>query len=256
MPLTAPTVRVLRSIAIGDAIFQEVCVAKGVSTPWHDHETAYLDLYLNGAARVSWQDERKICSLSVIPPGMGHKSDTLTDTRTFQVIVRNPPPSLRHAVFADSRPRHIAQEMFRSFMAKDDLTGMELQELLAEFWVASGVVQPRVGGAEKCGWILKVEELLRAYYADLPTAEEIAKEAGIHPAHMMREFKRAHRCTMGQFVRSVRVESACHIMKSQCLSLSQVAHETGFADQSHFNRCFKRCMGLRPSEYQEVVRRP
>lgn len=252
--MIAPAVRLQRSVTIGDATFQEVCVSEGASTPWHDHETAYLDLYLSGAARVSWQDELHVYSLSVIPPGMSHKSVTLTDTHTFQVIVQNPPPLLRHAVFENSRPRHIAQELFNAFSANDDLIGMELEGLLADLWVACGVQRPRKRNPEKCGWLLRVEDLLRASYLKPPTPADIAKEAAIDPAHMMREFKRAHRCTMGQFVRSVRIEKACHIMKRQTLSLSEVAHEIGFADQSHFNRSFKRCMGVTPSEFQSVFR--
>jgi AraC-like DNA-binding protein len=253
MPLDAPSVRVVRSLVAGGAEFQEIRVSEGASTPWHDHDSAYLDLYLGGAAKVSWQGERKVCSLSVIPPGMGHRSVTLTATHTFQAIVANPPPSLSHAVFGESRPRHIVQQMFHCFAVGDDLAGLELEEMLADFWVACGAVQAEAEGG---GWLRTVEELLRGCWVNALSPAEIAREVGIHPAHLMREFRRVYRCTMGEFVRSVRVERACAVMRMGGVTLSEVAHGVGFADQSHFNRSFKRCMGVTPSEYLAAVGRP
>jgi AraC family transcriptional regulator len=78
------------------------------------------------------------------------------------------------------------------------------------------------------------------------TIDMLAREAGLSVAH----FSRAFRETMGraphQYLLSMRLEKARRLLEAPDANLSDVAHRTGFADQAHFTRLFKRSYGITP----------
>ena len=78
------------------------------------------------------------------------------------------------------------------------------------------------------------------------TIDMLAREAGLSVAH----FSRAFRETMGraphQYLLSMRLEKARRLLEEPDANLSDVAHRTGFADQAHFTRLFKRSYGITP----------
>jgi hypothetical protein len=48
-----------------------------------------------------------------------------------------------------------------------------------------------------------------------------------------------------------RIEKAINLIDSTTYSLTEIAYLTGFSDQSHFNRIFKKQTGLNPSAYKK-----
>jgi AraC family transcriptional regulator len=62
-----------------------------------------------------------------------------------------------------------------------------------------------------------------------------------------RIFKASFGCTPCQYVRRMRIARAQNLMMVSRDPLSQIAAECGFADQSHFNRCFRKIVGESPA---------
>jgi AraC family transcriptional regulator len=89
-------------------------------------------------------------------------------------------------------------------------------------------------------------EVIHAQLDSRLTIDMLAREAGLSVAH----FSRAFRETMGraphQYLLSMRLERARRLLEAPDASLSDVAHRTGFADQAHFTRLFKRSYGITP----------
>ena len=72
------------------------------------------------------------------------------------------------------------------------------------------------------------------------------------PYDFMRLFKLATGHTVHQYVTRLRIEVAREKLRNRRageLSLADLSAELGFADQSHFIRCFKRAMGSTPGRY-------
>ena len=69
----------------------------------------------------------------------------------------------------------------------------------------------------------------------------------MHPVYLACAFRRHYRCTIGEYVRQLRVESACRELSKANTPLSQIALTAGFTDQSQFSRTFKRVIGLTPT---------
>jgi AraC family transcriptional regulator len=96
--------------------------------------------------------------------------------------------------------------------------------------------------------------LIRERFSEGLTLDDISAAAGVHPVHISRAFRRHHRCTVGDYVRRLRVEYASRHMLTSKETLLEIATAAGFSDQSHFSRVFKRQMGMTPTQYQKTHR--
>jgi AraC family transcriptional regulator len=75
---------------------------------------------------------------------------------------------------------------------------------------------------------------------------ELAASIGMSVSHFCRLFKQSTGLAPHQYVVECRVERAKSLLLKSDLTLAEVAHAVGFADQSHLNRHFKRMMGISP----------
>jgi len=75
----------------------------------------------------------------------------------------------------------------------------------------------------------------------------LAGLAGVHRVHVARAFRDHLGCTVGDFVRRLRVQRACELLTGTTIPLSDVAMRAGFFDQSHMTRVVKRFLGVTPA---------
>jgi AraC-like DNA-binding protein len=101
-------------------------------------------------------------------------------------------------------------------------------------------------------WLRRVVDLIRTEYARSFTLSELAQVANVHPAYLAQVFRAHYHCTLGEFVRQLRIECAIQQMAEPNASLADIALATGFSDQSHFSRVFKRMTGLTPAQFRQL----
>ena len=82
------------------------------------------------------------------------------------------------------------------------------------------------------------------------TVAGVAASVGVHPVHLAREFRKAYRSTVGEYIRRRRITFACREILRSDTPLTEIAMAAGFSDQSHFSRTFKRLTGKTPSLYR------
>lgn len=134
----------------------------------------------------------------------------------------------------------------------DDVTFASIQMLL--FKILGQVVRfEQTERRTKPVWAKKLKEILHESFAEKLTLENLSGELNIHPVHLSKDFSRYFYCTLGEYVRKIRVEKSLSLMPDKNLSLTEIAFECGFADQSHFLRCFKRIIGIKPSAYRKLL---
>ncbi|MEM9234393.1 MAG: helix-turn-helix domain-containing protein, partial [Pseudomonadota bacterium] len=73
-----------------------------------------------------------------------------------------------------------------------------------------------------------------------------ARAAGVHPVHASRLFARHYGQSVTSFAQHQAVRRAMNLLTDRARSLSMVAMETGFYDQSHMSRVFRRVLGRTP----------
>lgn len=84
--------------------------------------------------------------------------------------------------------------------------------------------------------------------------KQISQSLNVHPSYLSREFsKYFDDLSFGDYIRKLRIERAVQLLQDTSHSLSEIAYLTGFSDQSHFNRIFKKHTGQNPSEYRKKL---
>ncbi|MBD1919522.1 helix-turn-helix transcriptional regulator [Microcoleus sp. FACHB-831] len=77
---------------------------------------------------------------------------------------------------------------------------------------------------------------------------ELSAIAQLSPYYFLRLFKQRTGITPHQYILQRRIEKAKHLLKYSELSIADIAALTGFSDQSHLTRCFKRIVGITPKQ--------
>ncbi|HEY0098454.1 MAG TPA: helix-turn-helix transcriptional regulator, partial [Pyrinomonadaceae bacterium] len=93
-----------------------------------------------------------------------------------------------------------------------------------------------------------------ATFAEQVTLAGVAGAVGVHPVYLAARFRKHYQCTVGEYVRRLRVEVACREVVRTDRALSEIAPSVGFYDQSHFTNVFRRHTGMTPAQYRAAFR--
>ncbi|MEI7488703.1 MAG: helix-turn-helix transcriptional regulator [Chryseobacterium sp.] len=99
----------------------------------------------------------------------------------------------------------------------------------------------------------QIDELLHETYTEKLNLTQLSSTLNIHPMHLSRDFCKYFQCNLGDYVRKLKINKSLSILPTNEKSLTEIALECGFADQSHFIRCFKENMGLTPLKYRKIL---
>ena len=99
-------------------------------------------------------------------------------------------------------------------------------------------------------WLASLLDYLDDTFEQEWSLQNIAAETGVHPVYLCRIFSEHFHCTLGEYIRKLRVLRGWQLLAIGGAPLADVASQAGFADQSHFTRLFKKHFGLTPGEYR------
>jgi AraC family transcriptional regulator len=105
-------------------------------------------------------------------------------------------------------------------------------------------------------WLTRAREELHDRFLDPPRVVELAAAAGVHPDHLARAFRLRFGIPIGSYLRRLRLDWAATRLETSEQTISAIALDAGFADQSHFTRTFKRHTGLTPQDYRHTFGPP
>jgi AraC family transcriptional regulator len=148
----------------------------------------------------------------------------------------------------------IGHRLYKEFRYADDLSTLAVEGLVCEALVETARARARSEDSSP-RWLRQAEEFVRDNFSQPFRFEDVAKAAGVHAAHLSRVFRRKHGCTVGEFVRRLRLEFAVEAIVNRKSSLADIASAAGFSDQSHLTRTFRSHFGVTPSEYRRLHQR-
>ena len=105
-------------------------------------------------------------------------------------------------------------------------------------------------------WVLDLKEIIQDQIdTNLALSlTKISSELKVNPSYVSREFSKYFEdLSFGDYIRKLRVEKAIQLLNSSRYSLTEIAFLTGFSDQSHFTRIFKKHTGKNPSSYRKIL---
>ena len=125
-----------------------------------------------------------------------------------------------------------------------------LLRLLLEY-LADKRITPRINpGIMR---LLPVLEYARRHPDQKLEVADLAKKANLSVPRFHAEFKRLFGDSPLEHVRKMRLAKASDMLRSGSLSLEEIAKQTGFCNQFHFSREFKKCYGSSPSVFRRNV---
>lgn len=101
-------------------------------------------------------------------------------------------------------------------------------------------------------WVNVIKEALHASPESWKLID-LAKLVNVHPVHLSRHFPKYFNATLGDYIRIIKVQKALSLLPEKYMSLTEIAAECGFADQSHFIRSFKDYHQLTPLHYRKLL---
>lgn len=97
----------------------------------------------------------------------------------------------------------------------------------------------------------RVMDFIQAHLGQDLSLEALAGQTGFSPYHFARLFRQTTGESPHQFVVRQRIERAQQLLEKTDVPLSHIALESGFTDQSHLTRAFKRHLGQTPGAYRQ-----
>lgn len=92
---------------------------------------------------------------------------------------------------------------------------------------------------------------IQAYLTENLSLDAMATEVGMSRFYFCRLFKKSTGITPYQYLIKCRIERAKVLLRQRKLSITDIALEVGFSNQSHFTKHFKRLIGTTPKVYRD-----
>ena len=253
------------------AIFTNLRHASPKKLPAHAHELAFFALLLEGeyGERYQRRDRQfRPFTIHFRPAGVPHQDEVgPRGVRFFEIEIR---PSWRQKLADYSAALDLAHDdcaggpllwfgmrMYREFLGNDSTDNsaaddVVVESLLAEMLGYVARMRPE-NVAHPPAWLGRVIEKLTAEYCERLTLDELSLEAGVHPVHLSRVFRKFVGEGIGERVHRLRIRAACEQMLTRELSMAEISLTTGYADQSHFTRAFRRATGMTPGAFRRQL---
>ena len=151
------------------------------------------------------------------------------------------------------RATHAVLESDADRLRKECALLETLGELLIRHASTRDQAERSVPSPRSTAALQRVRDLLDAEYARTVTIRELADEAGLSTFHLIRVFRASFGLPPYKYLEHVRIQQARRLIRHG-LPLTHVVHATGFSDQSHLTRYFKRIVGVTPGRYARAGR--
>ncbi|NIK61617.1 AraC family transcriptional regulator [Kribbella shirazensis] len=84
--------------------------------------------------------------------------------------------------------------------------------------------------------------------------DDVARLVHMSPTSFSRFFRRAIGCTLTDYVNQLRVETACRLLTTTSLPVTDIAARSGYRNLANFNRRFRELKAMRPTQYRAAHR--
>jgi AraC family transcriptional regulator len=252
--------REVRSLTLTDTVYTHDFV------DWHYHETPYFTFLLQGGLTEGYKKGRKDFTAGAVlfhhwderhynekPTETARGFHLETDPRFLEEYGLSLKNLRGNHDLEDPLMKILFYRLLAESKSKDPLSEMVIESSVLEIF---SVLNKEAAVDEKKTppWVSRARELLNDHDHTSLSLSETARLLNIHPVHLSRSFKKYFHCTLGEYVRRIRIERAVSEVLCGSRPFTAIAHDCGFADQSHFIRTFKDYLGMNPSSYKRMQR--
>ncbi|MEL6384276.1 MAG: AraC family transcriptional regulator [Cyanobacteria bacterium J06626_18] len=107
---------------------------------------------------------------------------------------------------------------------------------------------------EDVGRIHQAKDILITHLENPPSLLELARQVGINDHKLKKGFRQVFGTTAFGYLLQYRLERARQLLATGELSVTEAAHQVGFANRSYFTKAFCKQFGLTPGAYRRSQR--
>lgn len=255
-----------RTRTIGGLAITEFTQPPDRRLPWHVHENASICFVLAGSytERIGATEHDCPPSSVVFKPAAERHADHFGTTGGTCLLLEITPSRMAAIEQSSSwtarpllaRTPHLSaagRRIYGEFAAGDALSPLVVEGLMLEILGEAARVHLHGDGMGQPAWLRQVLDRLHDSPAELHTLSLLAEEAGVHPAHLARTFRRHCRCSIGEYLRRLRIEHASQELQHTGAPIAEIALRAGFFDQSHFSKVFRQQTGTSPARFRAIT---
>jgi len=235
--------------------------------PRHNHELPNIAFVLNGSFTEILDGRSIDCypqSLLVKPAGEAHANRYGRHGMRCLLVEIQPQQLKALGSWSEilDQVRHVPRgtssgvgmRIYKEFRLMDEASPLAIEGLMLEMVADLSRRSSLPSERKPARWLERAKEILHAHSSETLRLTDVAKAVDIHPVHLAREFRKVYGCTLGEYLRGLRIEFCCRNLSTSDLPLVQIALAAGFSSQSHFSRLFKRQIGMTPTEFRSSYR--
>lgn len=226
----------------------------------HYHENSHVNFVLHGGIsdkRQIRETERIAGELMFFHAGEPHQTIIeLFPTKCINLIIEHEflqdnlatESSLNSAVEKNPNAKFTMLKIYKELMSGDAFSDSSIKILLLDLIHTN----PKADSKNPApGWIKTIAEITRDRWNETLTLKDLSEASGVHPITVSKHFSKYFSCTFGEYMRRLKIEKSLYFLKTASFSLTEIAAECGFSDQSHFIRTFKELTGFLPNSYKK-----
>jgi len=144
----------------------------------------------------------------------------------------------------------VATRLAAELKTPDAHSSLLAEGLALELLASVGRVVSSERGEARPAWLERAIDCLHADLCRSWTLESLCHAAEVAPGRLVRAFRRYLRTTPADYLRQLRVDQARRLLFETVRPIADIAFETGFTDQSHLTRVFRRVLGETPAAFR------
>jgi AraC family transcriptional regulator len=243
-------------------IITENSFENGLDIPLHEHVYAHFTVVLSGGFTEFYPGATLECppgSILLVPAGRQHRDQIWPGGAHTLGIELSPKLYQRvdeaTGVLREPRVTTEAQRkidrIYAEFRSVDPASLLAIEALCMDVLVTIARAQTKNDATEPT-WMPGLMEHLHQCFRDNISLAQVAEAAAISESHLARTFRRAHGCTVGEYIRWLRLEETKTELRDSTKSVAEIGVEAGFYDQAHYSRAFRAAYGVSPSAYRKT----
>jgi len=233
-------------------------------TPWHYHENPYLMYVIHGNMldiNKQQQSHLPTGSLMFLNWEEVHRSTKASNSGRGFHLQMDRSWLIAHDLDADlwegsskiENPsiHHLLGKIYHEFRQTDQFSSLTIEVLVLQLCAALTTNATVISQSEP-DWIRQLKSILHENSQEI-TLSRLSEQLGVHPVHISRTIPAFLDTTLGEYLRREKVKKAFPLLLNKNRTLSEIAYECGFSDQSHFTRIFKKYYKLAPNAFRKSL---
>ena len=126
---------------------------------------------------------------------------------------------------------------------------------IVRLWIASGLDINSCPTSGSSYGIENITEYIDKHLDEKLKVSDIAKECHLSYSNFAAKFHEQYGMSCKEYIERMKLFKAEEYLLFTGLDLSMISQQTGFSDQSHFIRCFKKFRGMTPGQFRQQRKR-